>query len=137
MFEGLDGWTSDSDTEILQISREKCQGKGVGLFVGRETIVNLAPLAYHLNRHHYRPAITVFALASTRFEHIGAYRIEVAPPNKPALIVLSTNPLGDSIILINDQQGGKRFSITLDEKGNAVAEWFSADGRTLKRLSVP
>ena len=33
-------------------------------------------------------AITVFVLASTRFEHIRAYRIEVAPPNKPALIVL-------------------------------------------------
>ena len=82
-------------------------------------------------------AITVFVLASTRFEHIRAYRIEVAPPNKPALIVLSTNPLGDPIILINDQQGRKRFGITLDENGNAVVEWFSADGRTLKRLSVP
>jgi len=82
-------------------------------------------------------AITVFVLASTHFEHIRAYRIEVAPPNKPALIVLSTNPLGDPIILINDQQGRKRLGITLDENGNAIVEWFSADGRTLKRLSIP
>jgi hypothetical protein len=29
------------------------------------------------------------------------------------LIVFSTNPLGDPIILINDQQGRKRFDITL------------------------
>ena len=82
-------------------------------------------------------AITVFVLASTRFEHIRAYRIEVAPPNKPALIVLSTNPFGDPIVLVHDQRGRKRFGITLDENGNAVVEWFSADGRTLKRLSVP
>jgi hypothetical protein len=40
-------------------------------------------------------------------------RIEIAPPNKPALIVFSTNPLGDPIVLINDQQGRKRFDITL------------------------
>jgi hypothetical protein len=50
-------------------------------------------------------AITVFVLSSTRFEHIRSHRIEVAPPNKPALIVLSTNPLGDPIVLINDQKG--------------------------------
>jgi predicted lactoylglutathione lyase len=36
-------------------------------------------------------AIAVFVLSSTRFEHIRAHRIEVAPPNKPALIVFSTN----------------------------------------------
>jgi hypothetical protein len=82
-------------------------------------------------------AIAVFVLSSTRFEHIRAHRIEVAPPNKPALIVLSTNPLGDPIVLINDQKGRKRFGITLDENGNAVVEWFASDGRTLKRLSVP
>jgi hypothetical protein len=35
--------------------------------------------------------------------------MEVAPPNKPALIVLSTNPLGDPIVLINDQKGRKRI----------------------------
>jgi hypothetical protein len=82
-------------------------------------------------------AIAVFVLSSTRFEHIRAHRIEVAPPNKPALIVLSTNPLGDPIVLINDQKGRKRFGITLDENGNAVVEWFASDGRTLKRLSIP
>jgi hypothetical protein len=82
-------------------------------------------------------AVAVFVLSSTRFEHIRAYRIEVAPPNKPALIVFSTNPLGDPIVLINDQQGRKRFGITLDENGNAVVEWFASDGRTLKRLSIP
>jgi len=64
-------------------------------------------------------------------------RIEIAPPNKPALIVFSTNPLGDPIILVNDQRGRKRFGITLDENGNAIVEWFASDGRTLKRLSVP
>ena len=82
-------------------------------------------------------AIAVFVLSSTRFEHIRAHRIEVAPPNKPALIVFSTNPLGDPIVLINDQQGRKRFGITLDENGNAMVEWFASDGRTIKRLSVP
>jgi hypothetical protein len=82
-------------------------------------------------------AIAVFVLSSTRFEHIRAHRIEVAPPNKPALIVLSTNPLGDPIVLINDQKGRRRFGITLDENGNAVVEWFASDGRTLKRLSIP
>jgi hypothetical protein len=86
-------------------------------------------------------AIAVFVLSSTRFEHIRAHRIEVAPPNKPALIVLSTNPLGDPIVLINDQKGRKRFGITLDENGNAVVEWFASDGRTIKRtikrLSIP
>jgi hypothetical protein len=66
--------------------------------------------------------IAVFVLSSTRFGHIRAHRIEVAPPNKPALIVLSTNPLGDPIVLINDQKGRKRFGITLDENGNAVVE---------------
>ena len=81
-------------------------------------------------------ALSLFSL-SRQFEHIRAYRIEVAQPNKPALIVLSTNPLGDPIVLVHDQQGRKRFGITLDENGNAVVEWFSADGRTLKRLSVP
>jgi len=81
-------------------------------------------------------ALSLFSL-SRQFEHIRAYRIEVAPQKKPALIVLSTNPLGDPIVLVHDQQGRKRFGITLDEKGNAVVEWFSADGRTLKRLSVP
>jgi hypothetical protein len=64
--------------------------------------------------------IAVFVLSSTRFEHIRAHRIEVAPPNKPAMIVLSTNPLGNPIVLINDQQGRKRFGITLDENGNTV-----------------
>jgi len=82
-------------------------------------------------------AVAVFVLSSTRFEHIRTHRLEVAPPNKPALIVLSTNPLGDPIVLINDQQGRKRFGITLDENGNAVVEWFASDGRTLKRLSIP
>jgi hypothetical protein len=82
-------------------------------------------------------AIAVFVLSSSRFEHIRAHRIEVAPPNKPALIVLSTNPLGDPIVLINDQKGRKRFGITLDENGNAMVEWFASDGRTLKRLSIP
>jgi hypothetical protein len=82
-------------------------------------------------------AIAVFVLSSSRFEHIRAHRLEVAPPNKPALIVLSTNPLGDPIVLINDQKGRKRFGITLDENGNAVVEWFASDGRTLKRLSIP
>jgi hypothetical protein len=81
-------------------------------------------------------AVAVFVLSSTRFEHIRAHRIEVAPPNKPALIVLSTNPLGDPIVLINDQKGRKRFGITLDENGNAMVEWFASDGRTLKRLSI-
>jgi hypothetical protein len=82
-------------------------------------------------------AVAVFVLASSRFEHLSAQRMEVAPPNKPALIVLSTNPLGDPIVLINDQKGRKRFGITLDENGNAVVEWFASDGRTLKRLSIP
>jgi hypothetical protein len=81
-------------------------------------------------------AIAVFVLSSTRFEHIKAHRIEVAPPNKPALIVLSTNPLGDPIVLINDQKGRKRFGIALDENGNAVVEWFASDGKALKRLSI-
>jgi hypothetical protein len=81
--------------------------------------------------------LAVFVLSSTRFEHIRAQRIEVALPNKPALIVFSTNPLRDPIILVNDQQGRKRFGITLDENGNAVIEWFTTDGRTLKRLSIP
>jgi len=82
-------------------------------------------------------AVAVFVLSSTRFEHIKAHRIEIAPPNKPALIVFSTNPLGDPIVLINDQKGRKRFGITLDENGNAVVEWFASDGRTIKRLSIP
>jgi hypothetical protein len=73
---------------------------------------------------------------SARWEHLSAQRIEIAPPNKPALIVFSTNPLGDPIILVNDQQGRKRLGITLDENGNAVLEWFASDGRTLKRLSI-
>ena len=81
-------------------------------------------------------AIAVFVLSSTRFEHIRAHRIEVAPPNKSALIVFSTNPLGDPIVLINDQHGRKRLGITLDDHGNAVIEWFAEDGRTLKRLAV-
>jgi hypothetical protein len=80
-------------------------------------------------------ALSLWSL-SARWEHLSAQRIEIAPPNKPALIVFSTNPLGDPIILVNDQQGRKRLGITLDENGNAVLEWFASDGRTLKRLSI-
>jgi hypothetical protein len=72
-------------------------------------------------------AVAVFVSASSRFEHLSAQRMGVAPPNKPALIVLSTNPLGDPIVLVNDQQGRKRFGITLDENGNAVVEWFASE----------
>jgi hypothetical protein len=36
------------------------------------------------------------------------------------LIVFSTNPLGDPIILINDQQGRKRLGITLRVFGKCV-----------------
>jgi len=80
--------------------------------------------------------ISILSL-TTRWEHIRAHRIEVAPPSKPALIIFSTNPLGDPIILINDQMGRRRFGITLDKNGNAVLEWFATDGRTLKQLSIP
>jgi len=79
--------------------------------------------------------LAVFVLSSTRWEHIRAHRIEVAPPSKPALIIFSTNPLGDSIILINDQQGRKRFGITLDENGNVALNWLAVDGKTLSGWS--
>ena len=79
----------------------------------------------------------LWSFGVSRWENIRTQRLEIGPIHKPALIVFSTNPLGDPIILVNDQQDRKRFGITLDENGNAVVEWFSADGRTLKRLSIP
>jgi alpha-L-arabinofuranosidase len=51
--------------------------------------------------------------------------------------IVNTNLLRDTITIVNDQQGRKRFGIALDENGNAVVEWFASDRRTLKRLSIP
>jgi len=50
--------------------------------------------------------------------------------------IVNTNLLRDTIIIVNDQQGRKRFGITFDENGNAMIEWFASDGRMLKRLSI-
>jgi len=76
----------------------------------------------------------LWSFGVSRWENIRTQRLEIGPIYKPALIVFSTNPLGDPIVLINDQQGRKRFGITLDDHGNAVIEWFAENGRTLRRL---
>ena len=81
-------------------------------------------------------ALFVWSTGVHRWENIRTQRLEIGPIYKPALVVFSTNPLGDPIVLINDQQGRKRLGITLDDQGNAVIEWFAEDGRTLKRLAV-
>ena len=81
-------------------------------------------------------ALFVWSIGFHRWENIRTQRLEIGPIYKPALVVFSTNALGDPIVLINDQQGRKRLGITLDDYGNAVIEWFAEDGRTLKRLAV-
>jgi hypothetical protein len=78
----------------------------------------------------------VWSTGVHRWGNIRTQRLEIGPIYKPALVVFSTNPLDDPIVLINDQQGRKWFGITLDDHGNAVIEWFAEDGRTLKRLAV-
>ena len=61
-------------------------------------------------------------------------RLEVVDREGKALIVFSTNPFGQPVILVHDNEGHARFGISLDESGNAMAAVFDADGNIVAKL---
>lgn len=82
-------------------------------------------------------AITFFSLLFLRpvtFEVLRVRRLEIVGQNGKAVIVLSTNPFGQPVIIVHDLEGRRRFGVSLDEQGNAEVVIFDADGKIVDKM---
>lgn len=70
----------------------------------------------------------------TALETLRVQRLEIVDGQGRLLIVLSRNPLGMPVLMMQDADGRKRFGVSLDAEGNALVAIWDAKGQMVAKM---
>jgi len=70
----------------------------------------------------------------TALETLRVQRLEVVDGQGRLLILLSRNPFGMPVLMMQDANGRKRFGVSLDAQGNALLSIWDEKGEMVAKL---